>query len=416
MANKSAFDRVIWVVLDGVGAGALPDAAQFGDTGSDSLGNLGKAFIRKTGRKLALPNLARMGLGNLTSIDGVPPCAPGEGHGAYGKARERSLGKDTTSGHWEMAGLVVSKAFAVYPNGFSKEVIDRWCRENHLPGVLGNKPASGTEIIEELGPEHMRTGKPILYTSADSVWQVAAHEEAFGLERLLKICKSAREICDELQIGRVIARPFVGNPEKGVPFKRTYNRKDYAQLPGQPTLLDLLADRKIHTLGIGKISNIFAGQGVPENIDTQGNTDGIRVLIEQVKTRQNPGQLLFCNLIDFDMLYGHRRDVKGYGEALEEFDRALPELLSALGPRDLLILASDHGNDPTYPGTDHTREYIPVLAYTPAARKTGAQALGIREGFADVGATVFEALTGESVPAASGLDGRSFLREMGLHS
>ena len=415
--HRPPFDRVIWVVLDGVGAGELPDAAQFGDQGSDSLGNLGRAFPSKTGRKLALPNLEKMGLGNLTRIDGVPACQAGQGHGAFGKARERSLGKDTTSGHWEMAGLVVSKAFAVYPNGFSKEVIDRWCRENDLPGVLGNKAASGTDIIDELGLEHMRSKKPILYTSADSVWQVAAHEEAFGLERLLKICKSARILCDELQIGRVIARPFIGNPEKGIPFKRTYNRKDYAQLPDRPTLLDLLADRNIHTLGIGKISNIFAGQGIPENIDTQGNTDGIRVLIEQIHARKNPGQLLFCNLIDFDMLYGHRRDVKGYGEALEEFDRALPEILKAMGPRDLLILASDHGNDPTYRGTDHTREYIPVLAYSSGISQIsskGAQNLGIREGFGDVGATVFHALTGESIPAGSMLEGKSFLPEMGI--
>ena len=410
---KAPFDRVIWVVLDGVGAGELPDAKSYGDTGSDSLGNLGRQFEGKAGRKLSLPNLAKMGLGNLTRIEGVPACAPGQGHGAFGKAMEKSRGKDTTSGHWEMAGLVVSRAFTVYPDGFSKEVLDRWCRENNLPGVLGNKAASGTEIIEELGLEHMKTGKPIVYTSADSVWQVAAHEESFGLQRLLDVCKSARKICDDLGIGRVIARPFVGNPEKGVPFKRTYNRKDYAQLPDRPTLLDLLEDRKIHTLGIGKISNIFAAQGIPENIDTKGNTDGIRVLIEQVKSRRQAGTLLFCNLIDFDMLYGHRRDVKGYGEALEEFDRAMPELIDSMGPRDLLVLASDHGNDPTYPGTDHTREYIPVLAYSKSTASKGAINLGIREGFGDVGATVFEALTGEKIPSNSGLEGTSFLKEMG---
>lgn len=411
--SKAPFDRVIWVVLDGVGAGELPDAKSYGDTGSDSLGNLGRQFQSKAGRKLSLPNLARMGLGNLTGIEGVPPCAPGEGHGAFGKALEKSRGKDTTSGHWEMAGLVVSRAFTVYPDGFSKEVLDRWCHENQLPGVLGNKAASGTEIIEELGLEHMKTGKPIVYTSADSVWQVAAHEESFGLQRLLDVCKSARKICDELGIGRVIARPFVGNPEKGVPFKRTYNRKDYAQLPDRPTLLDLLEDRKVHTLGIGKISNIFAAQGITENIDTKGNTDGIRVLIEQVKSRTQPATLLFCNLIDFDMLYGHRRDVKGYGEALEEFDRAMPELIASMGPGDLLVLASDHGNDPTYPGTDHTREYIPVLAYSKATRAKGAISLGVRQCFGDVGATVFEALTGEKIPADSGLEGQSFLTEMG---
>lgn len=416
---QAQMNRVIWIVLDGVGAGELPDAEKYGDSGSNSLGNLGRAFTEQTGRRLNLPNLARMGLGNLTLIDGVPPCPPGEGAGAFGRALEKSNGKDTTSGHWEMAGLVVSRAFATFPQGFPQEVIDRWCRENNLPGVLGNRSASGTEIIKELGAEHLATGKPILYTSADSVWQVAAHEQHFGLDRLYEICKSARKICDELGIGRVIARPFVGNPAEGTPFQRTYRRKDYAQLPDRPTLLDLLAQEQVQTVGIGKISNIFAGQGVPENIDTEGNADGIRVLLEQIDQRREPGTLLFCNLIDFDMLYGHRRDVTGYGNALEEFDRALPEILSRLDERDLLILASDHGNDPTYPGTDHTREYIPILAYSPIfhgekAEHSGARDLGLRTGFGDVGATVFEALTGHEFPAESGLEGRSFLADLSM--
>ncbi|MBU6376420.1 MAG: phosphopentomutase [Bdellovibrionales bacterium] len=410
-------NRVIWIVLDGVGAGELPDAAKYGDTGSNSLGNLATQFSTKMGRPLQLPNLRQLGIGNLTPMAGVSPCSSAEGRGAYAKALEKSCGKDTTSGHWEMAGLVVSKAFATFPNGFSQEVIERWCRENNLPGVLGNKSASGTEIIEELGPEHIRTGKPILYTSADSVWQVAAHEETFGLERLYSICKSARQICDELQIGRVIARPFVGNPANGTPFKRTYRRKDYAQLPDRPTLLDLLQKQNVQTIGIGKISNIFAGQGVPENIDTEGNTDGLRVLLEQLETRTAPGTLLFCNLIDFDMLYGHRRDVLGYGSALEEFDQALPQIMSRLQERDLLILASDHGNDPTYPGTDHTREYIPILAYSPwfhgeKTSKSGAVNMGIRNCFGDVGATVYEALTGREIPEGSGLEGQSFLSDL----
>ncbi len=418
---QAQMNRVIWIVLDGVGAGELPDAAKYGDTGSNSLGNLGSHFPRKTGRPLNLPNLRKLGLGNLTSIDGVPPCRPGEGAGAFARASEKSLGKDTTSGHWEMAGLVVSKAFATFPNGFSQEVIDRWCRENNLPGVLGNKTASGTEIIDELGAEHLATGKPILYTSADSVWQVAAHEEVFGLERLYAICKSARKICDELQISRVIARPFIGNPQEGTPFKRTYNRKDYAQLPDRPTLLDLLQNQEVRTIGIGKISNIFAGQGIPENIDTAGNTDGIRVLLEQIEKRREPGTLLFCNLIDFDMLYGHRRDVQGYGGALEEFDAALPKILESMDERDLLILASDHGNDPTYPGTDHTREYIPILAYSPLfhgekSERKGLVDLGIRSCFGDVGATIYEALTGQSIPADSRLEGMSFLGQLSGNS
>ncbi|MGZ3708154.1 MAG: phosphopentomutase, partial [Bdellovibrionota bacterium] len=335
------FDRVIWIVLDGVGAGELPDAQVYGDHGANTLGNLSRAYHAKTGKTLSLPNMEAWGLGNITAIDGVPSRATGLGEGAAGRAIELSLGKDTTSGHWEMAGLVVSKAFKTFPDGFSAEIIDRWVKENGLPGILGNKAASGTEIIEELGEEHVRTGKPIVYTSADSVWQIAAHEQAFGLERLYKISKSARVICDELQIGRVIARPFIGDPTQGIPFKRTYHRKDYAQIPFAQTYLDVLRERKIDTLGIGKISNIYAGQGISENIDTEGNADGIRVMLEQLEKRTHG--LLFCNLIDFDMLYGHRRDVTGFARALEEFDAAVPELKKRLTPRDLVLIAADHG-------------------------------------------------------------------------
>lgn len=401
------FDRVIWVILDGVGAGELPDAKAYGDTGSNTLGNLARALPAKAKRKLNLPNMEAWGIGNITSIDGVPPRAEGKGEGGYGRAIEKSNGKDTTSGHWEMAGLVVNKAFVTFTDtGFPQDVVDRWCKENGLPGVLGNKSASGTEILEELGAEHMRTGKPILYTSADSVWQVAAHEESFGLEKLLKICKSARKICDEMGISRVIARPFVGDPSKGKPFKRTYNRKDYAQNPFESTYLDILTDAGIPTIGIGKISNIYAGQGISENIDTAGNTDGIKVLVEQMQSRTKG--LLFCNLIDFDMLYGHRRDVVGFADALEEFDRAVPAIKAAMTDRDLLIIAADHGNDPTYPGTDHTREYIPLLTYTPAQKKAGPVDLGVRQTFGDVGATVLDALLGQS-PSKAHLAGESFL-------
>jgi phosphopentomutase len=403
------FDRVVWIVLDGVGSGETPDAKSFGDTGSDTLGNLARELPKlEPGRELRLPNLQKLGLGNLTSIRGVPPLEAGAGVGAFGKAKELSRGKDTTSGHWEMAGLVVTKAFATYPNGFPKDVIDRWCNENGLPGVLGNKAASGTEIIDELGAESLATGKPILYTSADSVWQIAAHETVFGLERLYAISKSARKICDELQIGRVIARPFIGNPLEGSPFKRTYNRKDLSQAPEGKTLLDLLVEASVPTLGIGKIAAIFANRGIGHNIDTAGNADGMRVLKEQLVSQKEG--LIFCNLIDFDMLYGHRRDVKGYATALEEFDAELPEVMAALTSRDLLILASDHGNDPTYRGSDHTREYIPVLAYSPR-HAHAAKSLGIRESFADVGATVFEALTGKSLKQF-GLAGESFLNDV----
>ena len=411
MTPSAKFDRVILVVLDGVGAGELPDAKAYSDLGSNTLGNLARVLKEKTGRALTIPNLEKLGIGNITNIAGVSPRKLGEGAGAYGKARELSNGKDTTSGHWEMAGLVVAKPFQTYPNGFSDEVIARWVKENNLPGVLGNKAASGTEIIEELGREHLRTGKPIVYTSADSVWQIAAHEEAFGLQRLYDISKSARKICDELGISRVIARPFVGNPEKGVPWKRTYNRKDLAQLPFGRTVLDLLVDAGVPTLGIGKISAIYAGKGIQKNIDTAGNTDGIRVLLEQAKSVQKG--LIFCNLIDFDMLYGHRRDVVGFADALEEYDRAMPALLAAMGPRDLLLMSADHGNDPTYRGSDHTREFIPLLAYTPATTAAGPVDLGTRGTFGDIGATVLEALIGGAKPYADAkLAGESFLAKI----
>lgn len=407
---EKQFDRVVLIILDGVGAGELPDARIYGDHGANTLGNLSRKYKEKSGRTLSLPNLTAWGLGNITPIEGVTLSSHNTGEGAFGRAVEKSLGKDTTSGHWEMAGLVVSQAFKTFPNGFSNEIIDRWVRENNLPGILGNKAASGTEIIVELGEEHLRTGKPIVYTSADSVWQVAAHEETFGLDRLYAICKSARKICDELQVGRVIARPFIGDPKKGIPFKRTYHRKDYSQLPPMHTYLDKLREQGIHTLGIGKISNIYAGQGIEHNIDTEGNTDGIKVLLEQLRSTQSG--LIFCNLIDFDMLYGHRRDVAGFATALEEFDKAIPQLKKLLTPRDLVLISADHGNDPTFPGTDHTREYIPILAYSPA-QKAGPVDLGVRESFADIGATAVHALTG-AVPSHEALAGRSFLKEMGL--
>lgn len=414
LLKKSPCQRVILVVLDGVGAGELPDADTYGDQGSNTLGNLARVYFEKTGKTLNIPYLKKCGLGNLTHIPGVDPVLPGSGIGAFSKAIELSKGKDTTSGHWEMAGLVVTKAFATYPNGFSNEIMDRWVRENQLPGFLGNTSASGTEIIEQYGREHMQTGKPIVYTSADSVWQIAAHEETFGLDRLYSISKSARKICDELEISRVIARPFVGNPDQGQPFKRTYHRKDYSQLPGKKTILDILCDNKIPTLGIGKISNIYAAQGIQKNIDTAGNTDGLRVLLEEVQTTKEG--LIFCNLIDFDMLYGHRRDVIGFAAALEEFDQSLGTLLASLGDSDLLLLSSDHGNDPTYRGSDHTREYIPLIAYTPAQKKPGPHSLGIRSSFGDVGATIVHALMGDpnlqEVPEASHLVGTSFLNEI----
>ncbi|NDG84274.1 MAG: phosphopentomutase [Proteobacteria bacterium] len=393
--------RVFWIVLDGLGVGETPDAVDFGDQGANTLSNLASAIAQSRGAPLQIPNLMRLGAHRITPI--AKAQAPTEVIGAFGKAREKSQGKDTTSGHWEMAGLPVASAFPVYENGFPAELVDEWVRENGLPGVLGNCAASGTEILERLGREHMQTGKPILYTSADSVWQVAGHEETFGLERLYSICKSARKLVDRINLGRVIARPFIGNPDQGTPFKRTYHRKDYAQLPFGPTVLDDLCARNIPVLGVGKISNIFAGKGVPENIDTAGNTDGIRVTLECLETRKSG--LVYVNLIDFDMLYGHRRDVKGFAAALEEFDLALGRLIGDCSPDDLILLTADHGNDPTYRGTDHTREHVPVLAYTPRGKK-GVD-LGTRDSFADMGATLFHALTGSPHPS-----GKSFLHEL----
>lgn len=392
----SRFKRVFWIVLDGVGVGELPDAAQFHDQGANSIGHL---------RAMKLPHLEAMGLGHLTKIQGLSS-SNATPHAAFAKATEISAGKDTTTGHWEMVGIQTLKAFKTFPNGFDDDIISKWVTACKLPGVLGNKAASGTDIIDELGPEHMKSGKPILYTSADSVWQVAAHEEAFGLDRLMDSCKVARKLCDEIGIGRVIARPFVGDPSKGIPFKRTYHRKDLSVLPPSDTYLDQLVARQIPVIGVGKISNIFAGRGVTSNIDTEGNEDGMRRLIE-VANREKGRGLYYCNLIDFDMLYGHRRNAEGYAHCLEDFDQALGGLLSNLDDQDLLIINSDHGNDPTYRGTDHTREYIPVIAHSNALKKTGVD-LGTLSTFADSGATVFEALSGEKPT----LLGQSFLKKI----
>ncbi len=392
--------RVFWIVLDGMGVGETPDAKNYGDVGANTLGNLAKAYFEKKKSPLQIPNLMKLGAHQVTPIAGAtpPPVV-----GCFGKAAEKSAGKDTTSGHWEMTGLVVKDAFPVYEKGFSKEVVDRWVKENNLPGVLGNCAASGTTIIEQMGLEHIETGKPILYTSADSVWQIAAHETFFGLDRLYEISKSARKICDELNVGRVIARPFVGDPRSGIPFKRTYNRKDYAQLPFGKTILTDLVSEKIPVLGVGKISNIFAGVGVPENIDTHGNTHGLEVTLDCLKNRKEG--LIYVNLIDFDMVYGHRRDAMGFAAALEEFDLTLGKLMAEMNHDDLILLTADHGNDPTYPGSDHTREFVPVIAYSPSAKSNTD--LGIRDSFTDMGATVFHALTGK--PHSSG---KSFLPEM----
>jgi phosphopentomutase len=315
---------------------------------------------------------------------------------------EVSPGKDTPTGHWEMMGCPLERAFPVYPDGFPEELLREWLARTGLAGWLGNEPASGTEIVERLGPEHLATGFPIVYTSADSVFQVAAHEEAFGLERLYAVCLAARELLDPLGVGRVIARPFVGEPGA---FRRTYNRRDYSLPPPAETVLDRLAAAGERVTGVGKIHDIFAGRGITESVHSEGNEDGMRRTLELA--REVERGLVFLNLVDFDMLYGHRRDAPGYRRALEAFDGALGELEALLRPADLVLLTADHGNDPTHTaGTDHTREYVPVIALGPGVR--GGVELGTRASFADLGATVEEVFRG----AAPG-PGRSFLAELG---
>jgi phosphopentomutase len=368
----SKIDRVILIVLDSCGCGAAPDAKQYGDDGSNTLGNMS---VKLGG--LTLPHLQGLGLGHLTTILGVPPVAAPRG--AFGKMREASAGKDTTTGHWEMAGLQVDTAFPTFPHGFPDDIMKRF-EKTIGRGTLGNKTASGTEIIEELGAEHMKTGKPIVYTSADSVFQIAAHEEVVPVDELMRISETARKLCDELPVARVIARPFVGEPGK---FKRTYNRRDFSMPPPSATILDAIADAKLPVVGVGKIWDIFAGRGVTENIHSEGNADGcVRTLEAMDKLERG---VVFTNLVDFDMLYGHRRDPAGYYRALQEFDAFLPRLQAKLGPRDVAIITADHGNDPTYRGTDHTREYVPLIAMS--ARAAGHD-LGVRNGFYDIAQTL----------------------------
>jgi len=383
--------RVFLIVLDSCGCGALEDAAQYGDAGANTLAGVARAV-----GGLRLPAFERLGLGNIVEILGVPPSgSPGA---AYGKMREASKGKDTTTGHWEIAGLWLDRPFPVFTNGFPEEILEPF-RKATGRGVLGNKAASGTEIIEELGPRHLETGDLIVYTSADSVFQVAAHEEKVPLEELYAACEAARKILDRYGVGRVIARPFVGSPGA---FKRTYNRKDYSMPPPEPTVLDSLQAIGVPTIGIGKIGDIFCHKGLSEEIHTEGNTDGLRRTLEAARSVDRG--LVFVNLVDFDMLYGHRNDPKGYARALTEVDAWLPVFEAALRSQDLAILTADHGNDPTFPGTDHTREYVPLLALGPGVRPVP---LGVRQTFADVAATVAEAF-GARPPA----HGQSFLREI----
>ena len=365
------------MVLDSAGIGEMPDAAAWGDAGADTLGHILES------RHVNLPNLQAMGLGNITLLDGLP--AVMRPTGSFGKCTLKSDGKDTTTGHWEMAGIILNQGFPKFPDGFPPRIINEFVFQAKVPGVLGNIPASGTEIIKELGEEHIRTGKPIVYTSADSVFQIAAHEEIVPLDRLYEICEIARKILhggDE--VARVIARPFLGSTASD--FKRTENRHDYAVPPPSGNLLPKLKDAGLDVVCIGKIASIYDGMGVTEDLTAKNNDQTIDQTINALNASSKG--LIFSNLVDFDMLYGHRRDTEGYAKALEHFDARLPEIIDALNADDLLIMTADHGNDPTKGGSDHTREYVPLLVY--GKRGVPGVDLGTRQSLSDIGQTIAE--------------------------
>ena len=372
---KIEIHRVVLIVLDSVGVGSLPDAAAFGDDGANTLAHVAE---RRGG--LTLPHLAKLGLGNILPLLGVAP-APAP-LASWGRMAELSCSKDTLAGHWELVGLVLEHPFSLFPRGFPADLLAAFKRRAGVAGILGNKAASGTEIIAELGADHVRSGFPIVYTSADSVFQIAAHEDIIPLPELYGMCLQARAICDDWRIGRVIARPFIGRPGD---FKRTANRRDFSMPPPGETALDVLLKNGLAVTAIGKIENIFAGQGIGRSRSSHDNSEGMSLVREELAVTRRG--LIFANLIDFDMLYGHRNDADGYGAALEAFDRELGFLLPGLGPGDMLVLTADHGCDPTYPGTDHTREYVPLLVY---GLSLPARALGVRRTFADVGASILD--------------------------
>ena len=373
------FDRILCIVLDGVGVGEAPDSASYGDAGSDSVGNTSRAV-----GGLRMPNLERLGLGNLCDISGVAPAADAGAH--YGIMQPRAAGKDSTTGHWELMGCVLGEPMPVYPGGFPDPVIDEFRRASGR-GVLGNKPASGTEIIKELGDRHVETGDLIVYTSQDSVFQIAAHEDIVPVEELYRYCVAARRILvPPVWVGRVIARPFLGRPGG---YYRTERRKDFSIEPPQETVLDRLSDAGLGVVSIGKIDDLFAGRGIKTAVHTTDNRDGMRRTLEWASGRLAPGaEFIFTNLVDFDTMWGHRNDARAYALGLEDFDSFLSEFMPALGDNDLLIVTSDHGNDPTTPGTDHSREQVPLLVWYPGLES--GRGLGVRKTFADVGATVAE--------------------------
>ena len=373
MNESGSFRRVTWIVLDSVGIGEMPDAAAYGDSGSDTLGNIARK------RTLHLPNLEKLGLGNIKALQHIAPAD--HPSASFGRCALASPGKDTTTGHWEMAGIHLAKPFPLFPRGFPPGIMQEF-EQRIGRGTLGNYAASGTEIIKELGEEHMRTGRPIIYTSADSVFQVAAHEEVIPLWELYKICETAREMLrGPNEVGRVIARPFIGQPGA---FARTPNRKDFAVPPPRGMLLDQLESKNVPVFSVGKIFDVFLGRGIQDHEKTKNNSDGMSKTLSALDEFEEG--LLFVNLVDFDQLYGHRNDIEGYAGALEEFDAWLPSLYRKLDSGDLLILTADHGCDPTTPSTDHSREYVPLLAYRP--RKPEGSNLGLRSTLSDIGQTV----------------------------
>ena len=384
------FDRIIWIVLDSVGIGPLPDAADYGDTGRTTLGHIAEY------RALRIPTLVELGLANIAPLQHLSPASTPKA--SFGKGATHSPGKDTTTGHWEMAGVWLDQTFPVYKHGFPPEIIEPFEKQIGRK-TLGNKPASGTEILKELGEEHVRTGKPIVYTSGDSVFQIAAHEAVIPVPELYRMCEIARKLLDgKHRVGRVIARPFEGARGK---FTRTSRRHDYAVDPPKPMLMDVLAEKKVPVFGVGKIHDIYNGRGVEDYVTTKSNSDGMEKLTAAIQ--QRPQGLIFCNLVDFDMLYGHRKDMEGFARSLEEFDAQLAPYLKLLGTKDLLIITADHGcdPDPRWETTDHSREYVPILAYAPA-QKTAAN-LGTRATLADMGQTIAQNF-GAAIP-----HGASFL-------
>ncbi len=375
MLQESKINRIILLILDSLGIGELPDAKEYKDQGSNTLSNIIKVL-----GSIALPNLEAMGLGLIQGVEGLQK--PKKPIASYGRMAEASKGKDTSTGHFEIAGIIIDKPFSTYPDGFPEAIMSRFKIETGLD-CLGNKAASGTEIIMELGEEHIKTGKPIVYTSADSVFQIAAREDVIPIDRLYELCETARHIADKYNIGRVIARPFAG--DKGS-FKRTERRKDFSMPPPEKTILDRLKTKGIPVIGIGKIGDIYGHRGLTQEVHTKHNMDGVDKTIEAVKKTKNG--LIFTNLVDFDMLYGHRNDVTGYANALIEVDKRISEILALLDDSDMLIITADHGCDPTTPSTDHSREYVPLIVY--GKKLKHGKSLGTRKTFADVGQTIAE--------------------------